>query len=168
MFDGKEETLAEHQPEMLETVLGSAETGLAEIPEPSLWDSAYGIDEAVAIAIVPERALVFWELAGMIASGHADSEDYRLIRLHLKGDIPVRQETWPVGPVGRFQDHGVHPGEQYLYVLVRMFQGEEIPLMVTNPMRMPIRYLPGAEPGPSSLDLTHEAIGEALKKGPVK
>ena len=147
MFDGKQEMHTEHQPEMLETALGAAKSGLPEIPEPSGWDSAYGIDEAVAIAVVPERALIFWELAGMIASGHAEGDEFKLIRLHLTGDIPVRQETWPVGAVGRFQDSGVHPGEQYLYVLaLRIFQGEEIPLMVTNPVRMPIRYLPGAAP----------------------
>jgi hypothetical protein len=168
MSEVKEETQGGHPSAMLETALGSVETGLAEIPEPSQWDSAYGIDEAVAIAIVPERALVFWELAGMIASGHAEGTDFRLIRLHLTGKIPVREDTWPVEAVGRFQDGGLSPGEQYLYVLARMFEGEEVPLMVTNPIRMPIRHLPGPAGGPSSIDLSKTAIQHVLKKGPGK
>jgi len=164
-MEGKEDTQAGHPPAMLETALGPEQVGLPEIPEPSVWDTAYGIDEAVAIAIVPERALIFWELATAIAVGQTDGVEFRLIRLHLHGEIPQRQDAWTIGPIGRFQDSGVQPGDQYLYVIARVEKGEEIPLMVTNPIRMPVRHVPGVPIDvPSSLDLTKMVIQRALKE----
>ena len=157
-----------HPHAMLETALGKDEFGLTEIPEPSAWDSAYGIDEAVAIAVVPERALVFWELASMILAGRAESTEFRLVRLHLAGEIPQREESWSVGAIGRFQDSNVQSGEHYLYVLARMDDGEEIPLMVTNPIQMPIKHVPAEKSLPSSIDLSKTAIERALRGGSGK
>ena len=151
-------------PAMLETALGPESAGLPQVPEPSTWDSAYGIDDAVAIAVVPERVLVIWELASIIAAGQAETSSFRLIRLHLTGDFPQRESSWSIGPVGRFQDSGLCPGEQYLYVIARVIDGEELPIMVTNPIRMPLRHVPGESlPLPSSAELTKIAIEKVLK-----
>jgi hypothetical protein len=165
-MEGKADSRDIHQPEMTETTLGPSGAGLPEIPEPSGWDTAYGIDEAVAIAVVPERALIFWELASMISAGKAEGAEFRLIRLHLTGEIPKREDFWTVGAIGRFQDSGVQPGEQYLYVLARMIDNDEVPLMVTNPVRMPVRHVPGVPIDvPTSLDLTRMVMERALKEG---
>lgn len=166
MSDGSAESRDPHQPEMIETALGPSGGGLPEIPEPSGWDTAYGIDEAVAIAVVPERALIFWELASIISAGKDEDAEFRLIRLHLAGEVPRREDTWSVGAIGRFQDSGVQPGEQYLYVLARIIENDEVPLMVTNPIKMPVRHVPGVPIDvPTSLDLTRMVIERALKEG---
>lgn len=138
--------------------------GLPPIPEPSTWDTAYGIDEAVAIAVVPERALIFWELAQLISAGQAATSEFRLIRLHLEGEIPLREASWPVGAIGRFQDSGLEPGHQYLYVIARISDGEEIPIMVTNPIQTPLRHVRFETMElPSSIDLSTAALYRALK-----
>jgi hypothetical protein len=167
-MDGIDKTQPGDNPSMLETELGLDAFGMPEIPEPSKWDSAYGIDEAVAIPIVPERALIFWELASMIAAGKAEGAAFRLVRLILAGEIPQRDMSWPVTAIGRFQDSGLTPGEHYLYVIARVFEGEEIPLMVTNPILMPIRHTPGDEQQPSSIDLSKTVIERALRGGAGK
>jgi hypothetical protein len=167
-MDGIDNTQAGNHPAMLETALGLDCFGMPEIPEPSKWDSAYGIDEAVAIAVAPERALIFWELASMIAAGKADGTDFRLVRLRLAGEIPDRDASWPITAIGRFQDSDLTPGEHYLYVIARLFEGEEVPLMVTNPILMPIRHVPGDEGQPSSIDLSKTVIERALRGGAGK
>lgn len=145
----------ERPSEMLETRLGPAGAGLPPIPEPSAWDAAYGFDEAVAIAIVPQRALVFWELAEVISAGVPESVEFRLVRIRLEGEIPQREESWPIAPIGRFQDGGVESGKEYLYVISRVDEDGETPLMVTNPIRMPLTYAPATIPSdmPSSIEL---------------
>jgi hypothetical protein len=152
--------------EMTETQLGPPGAGLPPIPEPITWDSAYGIDEAVALAIVPNRALIFWELASVIQAGSVEGAEYRLIRMALAGDEPKRESYWVVEPIGRFQDSGVSAGREYLYVIARAVNGEEIPLMVTNPIRMPLLAAPYGllSPLPSSIDLTHPPLKRALKE----
>jgi hypothetical protein len=167
-MEGKEDTQAAEFEALHEIAATPVEPVIREIPEPMHWGSSYGIDEAVAIPIVPERALIFWELAGMIAAGRAQGIEYHLIRLHLAGEIPVREQSWPVEVTGRFQDGGVHPGEQYLYVLASVSDGDEIPLMVTNTIRQPVRRLPGESYLPSSLDLSKASIERALKRGTKK
>jgi hypothetical protein len=162
---GKEETKSEEFSALHEIAVTPLEPGFKEIPEPSNWGSSYGIDEAVAIAVVPERALIFWELAGMIAAGRAENTEFRLIRLRLSGEIPQREQSWPVAAVGRFQDSGVSQGEQYLYVLACVAAGEEIPLMVTNTIRQPVRHHPHDISMPSSIDLSKASIERALKRG---
>ena len=154
---------SEFPSEMLETRLGPVGAGLPPIPEPSTWDSAYGIDEAVAIAVVPERALIFWELARIMEAGSDGNEEFRLVRLRLEGEIPERESSWRVEPLGRFQDSGVQPGCEYLYVIARLVDGEEIPVMVTNPIRMPVRRAPTDIPGdlPWSMDLYRDWRGRA-------
>ena len=156
----------EHPPDILETQLGPVGAGLPSIPTPSEWPSAYGFDEAVAIAVVPERALVFWELAGEIRSGTPDNPDFRLTRLRLKGETPTKEKSWPVGPIGRFQDSGVEPGQEYLYVIARHSDKDDTPLLVTNPIRMPIRSVPGSTPSDllSSLDLHQDPLKRALRE----
>jgi len=153
--------------EMLRERLGPPGAGLPPIPEPSTWRRAYGIDEAVAIAVVPERALVFWELAEMMRAGATEGTEFRLVRLRLEGEVPKRESHWSIEPLGRFQDNGVLPGLEYLYVIARVHDGEETPLMVTNPIRMPLRRAPYAVPGelPSSIDLQHRTLRRALKEG---
>lgn len=146
------------------TALGPEQPGFPETPEPSTWDAAYGIDEAVAIPVVPERALVFWELASMIASGLGETAEYVLIRLHLTGETPVREASWNVSPVGRFQDSGLLPGEQYLYVIARVTDGEEEPILVTNPIRMPIRHVPGESELPSSISVPSHVLETVLRR----
>ncbi len=150
-----EETPAEIQSAMLETSLGPVGAGLPPIPEPSNWKSAYGMDEAVAIAVVPERAMIFWELARIIEAGVPDDHVFKLVRLRLIGDTPKQEADWPIEPIGRFQDSGVVPGGEYLYMIVRVVDGEETPLMVTNPIRMPERVPRRDIPVdlPSSIDL---------------
>lgn len=150
-----EKTQAEIPSAMLETSLGPVGAGLPPIPEPSIWESAYGMDEAVAIAVVPERALIFWELARIIEAGVPDDQVFKLVRLRLIGDTPKREAEWTIAPIGRFQDTGVVPDGEYLYMVVRMVDGEETPLMVTNPIRMPVRVPRRDIPGdlPSSIDL---------------
>jgi hypothetical protein len=167
-MDGTDNIQTGNHPAMIETELGLDAFGMPEIPEPSKWDSAYGIDEAVAIAIVPERALIFWELASMIAAGKADGAEFRLVRLRLAGEIPDREMSWPIMAIGRFQDSGLTPGEHYLYVIARLFDGEEIPLMVTNPVLMPIRHIKDYERQPSSIDLSKGMIERALRGGAGK
>ncbi len=162
----QEKTQDEFPSEMTETQLGPVGAGLSPIPEPSGWDSAYGIDEAAAIAVVPERALIFWELARIIEASGADDVEFRLIRLLLEGELPKRERFWSVRPIGRFQDSGLVPGKEYIYVLARVVDGEETPLMVTNPIRMPLKRAPLEIPGelPSSIDLTHWPFRRALKE----
>jgi len=152
--------------EMTETALGPQGAGLPPIPEPQTWDTAYGIDEAVALAIVPDRALIFWELAGVIEAGAAKGVEFRLVRLRLEGERPKRESWWSIPPLGRFQDSGVCPGIEYVYVIARVVDGEETPLMVTNPIRMPLRTVPAILPGqlPSSVDLGHQPLRRALKE----
>jgi hypothetical protein len=154
---------------MVETRLGPVGAGLPPIPEPSTWDTVYGIDDAVAIPITPERALTFWELASSIAASphQGGNITYRLIRMRLQGEFPTREASWTVPPLGRFQDTGLLPGAEYLYVLARVVDGEETPLLVTNPIRMPPRRAPREVPGvlPWSLDLSLPALREALKGG---
>ncbi len=156
----------ERPSEMLETQLGPPGAGLPPIPEPSTWSSAYGFDEAVAIAVVPERALVFWEIAGVTESDSERDTEYRLIRMHLEGEMPKRESSWKIGPIGRFQDSGVKPGMEYLYVIAGLCDGEEVPLLVTNPIRMPLRAAPSRIPGelPSSVDLYQQSLRKALKE----
>lgn len=165
-MSAKEERLEEHKPDILETQLGPADAGLPEIPEPSEYDSSYGIDEAVAIPVTPHRALIFWELAGLISTGEHQGKEFRLIRLRLEGEKPLREAHYGIEAIGRFQDSGVKPGKEYLYVIARVDGGEETPLMVTNPIRMPLDYIPGRIPGefPSSIDLTVPAIKRALRE----
>lgn len=161
-------TESEHKSAMVETQLGPVGAGLPPIPEPSTWDSAYGIDDAVAIAVTPERAMTFWELASAIATGPSGGEvSYRLIRMRLQGEFPTREASWQVPALGRFQDTGLLPGAEYLYVLARVADGEETPLLVTNPIRMPPRRAPKEIPGllPWSLDLSLLALRKALKGG---
>jgi len=81
----RERTEQERPSEIVETRLGPPGAGLPPIPEPSTWDYAYGIDEAVAIAIVPTRALIFWELAEIIAAGVPEKVEFRLVRIRLEG-----------------------------------------------------------------------------------
>jgi hypothetical protein len=92
--------------------------------------------------------------------------EFRLVRLRLEGEVPKREEHWSIEPLGRFQDNGVLPGLEYLYVIARVHDGEETPLMVTNPIRMPLRRTPYATPGelPSSIDLQHRTLRRALKE----
>ena len=147
--------------EMLETALGPVETGLPEIPEPSTWPSTYGVEEAVAIAVVPERALIFWEYPGFVSQGK--EKEFKLVRLHLAGDTPLREDSWAVGASGRFQDGGLTPGEQYIYVISLMREGEEIPVLVTNPITMPPRHLGEVVETPSSIEIVRMRIERALR-----
>ncbi len=163
----QDKTQEEHPSAMLETSLGPVGAGLPPIPEPAEWDSAYGIDEAVAIAVTPERALVFWELAGVIEAGIAQDVLFRLIRLRLAGETPQRESSRQIEPIGRHQDPEVEPGGEYLYVIARVVDGEEIPLMVTNPIRMPLRRPPRDIPAdlPSSPEVLQKKARDVLDKG---
>lgn len=154
-----------HPPDVLETQLGPIGAGLPSIPEPSEWPSVYGIDEATAIAVVPERSLVFWELAGLIERGIPEGTVFRLIRIRLLGETPEREKYWHVDPVGRFQDSELEPGSEYIYVIARYVDGEETPILVTNPIRMPVRVAPEDLPSklPGSIDLSRW-----FKKGVLK
>jgi len=157
----------EFPSEMTETQLGPVGAGLPAIPEPATWNSTYGLDEAVALAIVPNRALIFWELAGIMQAGTEPDTQFRLIRMGLKDESPKREMHWTIEPIGRFQDNGLTPGNEYLYVLARVHGDEETPLMVTNPIRMPLLSAPYGMPSPlpSSIDLTHPRLRKALKEG---
>lgn len=162
----EEREISEGRPfEMLETPLGPVGAGLPRIPEPSTWDTAYGIDEAVAIAVVPDRALIFWELAGIISAGIPENAEFRLVRVRLEGEVPEREEHWRIDPIGRFQDNGVESGREYLYVIARVDEDGETPLMVTNPIRMPLTYAPASIPSdmPSSIEL-FKAFEKAKKE----
>jgi len=151
--------------EMPEEQLGPGGEGLPAIPEPHLWDSAYGLDEATAIAIVPERTLIFWELARVIEAGIDDGTEFRLTRMRLEGEVPTSEKSWPIEPVGRFQDSGLTPGAEYLWVISRVSDDCDTPLLATNPVRMPIRTTPSDTPGrpPTSIDLLK--IGRCIKPG---
>lgn len=151
---------------VLQTRPGPVGAGLPAIPEPSEWPSSYGIDEAVAIAVVPERAMIFWELASVIESGIPDGTGFHLVRLKLHGEIPKRENWWHVEPVGRFQDSGLEPGSEYIYMIARVADGEEIPVLVTNPIRMPVRIAPEHPPAdlPSSIDLAKLSLKAAGKE----
>ncbi len=152
--------------QMTEAQLGPVGAGLPPIPEPEKLDSSYGLDEAVALAIVPNRALIFWELASEIRAGIEDGEEFVLIRMALQGEIPTRETHWPVKPIGRFQDSGVQPGHEYLYVIARLQDDEEVPLLVTNPVRMPLLRAPEEIPGElaSSVNLAHLPLRKKLKE----
>jgi len=163
----KEKKIAEHSQGVLDThQLGPEGAGLPSIPEPSEWPSSYGIDEAVAIAVVPERALIFWELAGLIECGIPEGACFRLVRIRLIGETPKREEWWPVGPIGRFQDSGLQPGSEYIYVIARFTVDDETPILVTNPIRMPVRAAPGEMRTdlPSSIDLGSWFIKRVSKR----
>jgi len=151
-------------PEMLETQLGPEGVGLPPIPDPGEWPSEYGIDEAVALAVVPERALVFWELAKLRNVDETSDPRITLTRLRLEGEIPVKELSADVEHVGRYQDSTVSPGKEYVYVLSRVEDGEEIPMLVTNPIRMPIRTVPETVPGamPSSFGLAKGSMKRAI------
>jgi hypothetical protein len=151
---------------MVETSLGPEGAGLPPVPEPDKWDTAYGIDEAVAIAVVPERALIFWELARVIEAGATEGSIFRLVRLRLAGETPVRENAWDIPPIGRFQDSGLEPGGEYLYLVSRFHDGEETPLMVTNPIRMPMRVPRRDIPGdlPTSINLGRHGMKDLKGK----
>jgi len=159
--------IAEVHSEMLEEQLGPSDSGLAPIPEPQTWDTAYGLDEATAIAVVPERALVFWELARVIQAGIEDGAEFSLVRMRLDGEQPSREKSWPVGPIGRFQDSGLEPGREYIWAISRVTDGKETPLLVTNPVRMPIRTLSSELSGrlPSSIELLKNRIVDGTGQG---
>ncbi|HDS30921.1 MAG TPA: hypothetical protein ENN67_07765 [Firmicutes bacterium] len=162
-----EKTKEEHPSAMVETTLGPEGAGLPPIPEPESWDTSYGIDEAVAIAVVPERAMIFWELARVIESGASEGSDFRLVRYRLAGEKPVRETAWGIPPKGRFQDSRLEPGSEYLYIIARVNDGEETPLLVTNPIRMPMRIASRDIPGdlPTSIDLGKFGVRELKRKG---
>jgi len=152
---------SEGRLEMTETRLGPSDAGLPPIPEPADWDTSYGIDEAVAIAITPDRALIFWELAQIIEAGIPSGTEFRLVRLKLHGEIPSREGSWPIPPLGRFQDSGLEPDTDYLYVVVRITNGEETPILVTNPIRTPPLWASrGGRPSePSSYEWMKRVFG---------
>jgi hypothetical protein len=164
------ENTEERPSEMLATRLGPPGAGLPPIPEPATWDTAYGIDEAVAIAVVPQRALIFWELAEVISAGVPEGVEFRLVRIRLEGEVPEREESWPIAPIGRFQDGGVESGKEYLYVISRVDEDGETPLMVTNPIRMPLTYAPATIPSdmPSSIELFRAFEKAAKEKKALK
>jgi len=163
----KREDIPEVHSEMLEEQLGPSDAGLAPIPEPQTWEILYGLDEATAIAVVPERALIFWELARVIQSGIEKDVKFSLVRMRLDGEQPSREKSWPVGPVGRFQDSGLEPGKEYIWAVSRVTDGKETPLLVTNPVRMPIRTLSSeiSGPLPSSIELLKNRIVNGTGQG---
>ena len=145
-----------------EETAGKGWDGLPGVPEPDKWPSSYGLDEATAIAIVPERVLIFWELASIISAGIDTDLTFRLLRMRLNGEEPVHEKDWPVKAIGRFQDSGLEPGTEYIWVIARIDEDEQIPLLVTNPVRMPIRATPSGIPDnlPSSIDLLIKSRGK--------
>jgi len=152
---------------MLEEQLGPPGAGLPEIPDPSKWDESCGIDEAAAIAVTPYRALIFWELATIISANRHHDNEFVLTRLRLDGDNTHREQSYPINAIGRFQDSDVKPGLEYLYVISMASSGEETPILVTNPIRLPLTRIPGGIPYelPSSIDLANPIIRKALSEG---